>query len=164
MKVFVVLCLIGLAAAGHFPHPGHGYHGRRCSKELVKITAMKCKLDHDEECTTETKVVGDKVTYEKGECKNVEVCEPVHFVPRHVFKRAAEADADYGYAHPPCEKVMKEICKREPIKTPVEKEVEICTLTPKEVCEEVETTAAKLTCETIKGDPMEEEEMEEVEA
>jgi len=31
-----------------------------------------------------------------------------------VFKRAAEAnaDADYGYAHPPCEKVMKEICKR----------------------------------------------------
>ena len=32
------------------------FSGRRCSKELVKITATKCKLDHDEECTTETKV------------------------------------------------------------------------------------------------------------
>jgi len=31
-----------------------------------------------------------------------------------------------------------------------------------QVCEEVETTAAKLTCETIKGDPMEEEEEKEV--
>merc|ERR1711933_97842 len=113
-------------------------------------------LCHDEECTTELKVVGDKISYEKGECKEVEVCEPVHFVPRHVFKREAEP------SHlPPCEKVTKEICKREPVKTPVEKNVETCVLNPKQVCEEIETTAPKLTCETIKGDAPEEMEEEE---
>ena len=33
------------------------FSGRRCSKELVKITVQKCRLDHDEECTTELKVI-----------------------------------------------------------------------------------------------------------
>merc|ERR1712035_2704 len=144
MKVLMILCLAGLATAAHFPHPGPFGHGRRCSKELVKITVNKCRLDHDEECTTETKVVGDKISYKKGECKEVDVCEPIHFVPRHIFKR--EASAEPGY-HPECEKVTKEICKREPVKEPVEKEVEVCVLTPKQVCEEVETSAPQLTCE-----------------
>ena len=110
-----------------------------------------CRLEFEKSCNTETKVVGDRVSYEEGECKEIEVCKPVHVVPRlgHYHKREAEAEAG-GYGHVECEKETKEVCRKVPVKTPVEKEVEICTNTPSEVCEDVERKVPKLTCEEIK--------------
>jgi hypothetical protein len=151
MKLLALLGLVGLVAGDGFY--GFRAHGPACTKELETIMATVCRLEGDEACTTETKVVGENLTYEKGECKEIEVCKPVHFIPKfgpHYRKREAEAEASSGYGHTECEKETKEICKQVPVKTPVEKEVEICTTTPKQVCEEVERKAPKVTCERIK--------------
>merc|ERR1712212_749613 len=78
MKIFVVLGFLGLVAAG--PSRYYGY-GPKCSKELETITVKLCRLEFEKSCTTETKVVGDRVSYEKGECKEIEVCKPVHLFP-----------------------------------------------------------------------------------
>merc|ERR1711872_304755 len=147
MKVFVALALISVVA-------GSGYIRPHCTKALGKITVKKCRLDYTEECSTATKEVGQRISYEKGECKEIEVCKPVHFVPKygprhHYGKREAEAEASYG-PHVECEKTTKEVCKQVPVKTPVEKEFETCTRIPKEVCEDVETSVPKVTCETLK--------------
>ena len=54
-----------------------------CKVESVTIEFTNCKVVYDEACTTEDKVVGDKVTYdEECEEKEVEECKPVHYVPR----------------------------------------------------------------------------------
>jgi len=148
MKAFLVLSFVGLAAAS-----GYGY-GPACTKELVSITVKACRLEAGErECTSETKVVGDKISYDK-ECKEVEVCKPVHFIPRvaghygRYGKRSADAEAEASYTE--CEKETKEVCKRVPVKTPVEKEVETCSSSPKEVCEDVERKVPKLVCSQVK--------------
>merc|ERR1712243_247445 len=65
---------------------------------------------------------------------------------RRLWKRSADAEASYTE----CEKETKEICKRVPVKTPVEKEVETCSQTPVEVCEEVERKVPKLVCSEVK--------------
>merc|ERR550519_2913730 len=121
---------------------------RECKVEMVTIVRTNCKVEFDEECTSEEKVVGDKVTYEK-ECeeKEVEECQPVHYIPRSGLG---------GYANLPtklenkCEKVMKMVCKDVPKKEEVMKEVEICVKTPKESCEESEQLAPSTTCERVK--------------
>ena len=58
---------------------------RSCKVEMITISRTNCRVEFDEECTTEEKVVGDKVTYEK-ECEEEEVeeCKPVHYIPRQV--------------------------------------------------------------------------------
>ena len=58
---------------------------RSCKVEMITISRTNCRVEFDEECNTEEKIVGDKVTYEK-ECeeKEVEECKPVHYIPRQV--------------------------------------------------------------------------------
>jgi hypothetical protein len=59
------------------PPPG------RCTSKPTTIKVKSCRLEQDRACTSELKVVGDKVTYEKGECKQVEVCKPpAYYLPR----------------------------------------------------------------------------------
>ena len=55
--------------------------------ESVSITWTNCKIEFTESCTMEEKVVGDRITY-KEECaeKEVEVCKPVHYIPRFLSK------------------------------------------------------------------------------
>ena len=54
-----------------------------CKVEMVTIVRTNCKVEFDEACTTEEKVVGDKVTYdEECEEKDVQECKHVHYVPR----------------------------------------------------------------------------------
>merc|ERR1712133_127359 len=89
MKVFV------------FAVAGAGYIRPHCTKALEKITVKKCRLEYTEECSTATKEIGQRISYEKGECKEIEVCKPVHFVPKyglrpHYGKREAEAKAGYA--------------------------------------------------------------------
>ena len=70
---------------GRFGSPRHGHRivQQECKVEMVTIVRTNCKVDFDEACTTEEKVVGDKITYDK-ECedKEVEECKPVHYIPR----------------------------------------------------------------------------------
>jgi len=119
-----------------------------CKVEMVTMVRTHCKVEFDEACTTEEKVVGDKVTYDKVcEEKEVEVCKPVHYIPRSGLG---------GYANLPskldseCEKVMRNVCKDVPKKEEVMKEVEICVKTPKETCEQGEQLAPTTTCEKVK--------------
>ena len=54
-----------------------------CKVESVTIVLTNCRVEYDEACTTEEKVVGDKVTYDEVcEEKEVEKCKPVHYIPR----------------------------------------------------------------------------------
>merc|ERR1712121_10114 len=76
MKVFVALAFV-------FAVAGAGYIRPHCTKALEKITVKKCRLEYTEECSTATKEIGQRISYEKGECKEIEVCKPVHFVPKY---------------------------------------------------------------------------------
>ena len=71
---------------GFFGSPRHVVHDiiqEECTVERVIIAWTTCKVEFDEACTTEEKVVGDKITFDQ-ECeeKEVEECKPVHYVPR----------------------------------------------------------------------------------
>merc|ERR1711892_846201 len=130
------------------PGNGRGYHHGPppCATEEEVITVTKCDLVPEKICTSETIVVGEKITgYEEGECKEVEVCAPA---PHHGYgyhgygKRSAEP----GYG---CEKVLKKVCKKVPVKTEVTKDIETCSEVPKEVCEPVEKVVPKVTCKKV---------------
>merc|ERR1712168_1463945 len=90
MKVVIALSLISVAA-------GAGYLRPHCTKELETITVKKCRLEYDESCASESKVIGQRVTYEKGDCKEVEVCKPAVFVPKYgLHHRYGKREADPG--------------------------------------------------------------------
>ena len=58
-----------------------------CKVEMVTIVRTNCKVEFDEACTTEEKVVGDKVTYdEECEEKEIEECKPVQYIPRYLMR------------------------------------------------------------------------------
>merc|ERR1711872_434226 len=109
----------------------------QCSVESVSITWTNCKIEFTESCTMEEKVVGDRITY-KEECeeKEVEVCKPVHYIPRSnlggIVSAPRKVDTD-------CKTVMKKVFK----------EVEICVQTPNEKCTEGTQLAPKTTCEKV---------------
>jgi hypothetical protein len=88
------------------PPPG------RCTSAPTTIKVKACRLEQDKVCTTELKVVGDKVSYEKGECKQVEVCKPLaYFVPRTGYgkqKRATFHEQMKGYSYLLHEQKMRE--------------------------------------------------------
>merc|ERR1739844_424430 len=103
---------------------------------------MACKLVPDKSCSTETVKIGEKITgFEKGDCKEIEVCKYGY----RGYHGKRSADAEPGYVHAPCEKVTKEVCKSVPVKADVNKDIESCTEVPKEVCEEVDKVVPKVT-------------------
>ena len=94
-KLLSLICLLVLCQAiadpdsefefGLFGSPVFGPIGadQGCKEEMVTIVRTNCKVEFDEACTTEEKVVGDKVTYdEECEEKEVEECNHVHYIPR----------------------------------------------------------------------------------
>ena len=84
--------------------------------------------------------------YEKGDCKEVEVCKHAY------WKREAVAEAHYGhkdYGYVECEKEMKEVCKQEPVVEEKSKDREYCKFMPKKVCAEKTFKVPKLVCEEI---------------
>merc|ERR1712111_86911 len=129
------------------PGYGHiGYHPAPCVKELETIKATACKLVPEKTCATETVKIGEKITgFEKGDCKEIEVCAHGYGFRGYHGKRSAEAEPGYVHA---CTKVKKEVCKSVPVKADVNKDVETCTEVAKEVCEEVEKIVPKVTCKT----------------
>merc|ERR1712221_45518 len=81
------------------PGYGHiGYHPAPCVKELETIKATACKLVPEKTCSTETVKIGEKITgFEKGECKEIEVCKPVN--------------GDVSKDIESCTEVAKEVCE-----------------------------------------------------
>ena len=149
--MFQIIVLLGaFASTMSMPEPGYGYHGYHhpppCVKEHETIKVSSCKLVPEKTCATETVKIGEKITgFEKGDCKEIEVCAPGYGYRGYHGKRSAEAEPGYVHA---CTKVKKEVCKSVPVKADVTKDVETCTEVAKEVCEEVEKIVPKVTCKT----------------
>merc|ERR1719470_575845 len=79
MIQFLVLLASASVALGS--PAGFGYHGRhigyphpKCTRELEKVTRKFCKLELEKTCSTETKTFTKITGFEKGECKDIEVC------------------------------------------------------------------------------------------
>ena len=115
-------------------------------------------MEYEKECTTKTKKFIKITGYEDTDCKEIEVCKHgnnhrfpvadftsiilvVHSYHRHFFHKR---DADHGYE---CEKEMKTVCKKKPVKEEVEKEFEYCVPKPSKVCEEKEVKIPTVICE-----------------
>merc|ERR1711971_335401 len=172
MQVFVVLSLAAstfglpsaqyagygdIGAPAYGPGLGHGviHHKDPCEEGTETIMVKKCHLEPDKSCTSEEVVVGSKVVgHEEPVCEEVEGCADPH--EGYHGKRSAQfgfgGPPGFGYGghhETPC--VKHKVCKQgAPIEKDVTKEVETCSVTSKEVCEDVEKKVAKLTCKKHK--------------
>jgi len=150
MKIYLFVVLVsqvlGSPFGPGFGHHGYGYPLHGCKRELKAEMKKFCSIKYEKECTTETKTFTKITGFEKGDCKEIEVCKfgygPVG--PYGYHKRSAQP---HGYAVPECEKEMKEVCKKVPVKEEVSKEFELCRPAPKEECEEREIKVPTLNCE-----------------
>ena len=106
---------------GPYGPPHHGY-GPKCEKGVKTVTKKFCGVKIEKECVTETKTFTKITGYEKGDCKEVEVCKHGYGFGHH------------GYPVPECEKETKEVCRQVPTKEEVSKDFELCRPVPKEVC------------------------------
>jgi hypothetical protein len=153
-QVLILSALVATAAAapapepeaephGFYGHVGHGYHGPPCKHVLEEKTKEVCYYEPEKKCETKTTTYKVITGYEKGECKEVEVCKNSPY-GHHGYGRRAAAP-HYGYVE--CEKETKEICEQVP--TIEEKTVdhEICHYEPKKVCEEKTFQVPTLACE-----------------
>ena len=129
------------AKAGPHGFYGHVYHGPPCTHVLVEKTKEVCYYEPEKKCETKTSTYKVITGYEKGECKEVEVCKH----PLWRRRRAAEPKAHYGYIE--CEKETKEVCKQEPVVEEKTEDHELCHFTPKKVCEEKTFKVPTLACE-----------------
>merc|ERR1711962_1979537 len=122
----IIVSLGTFASTLCLPEPGYGYHGYHhpppCVKDHETIKVSACKLVPEKTCATETVKIGEKITgFEKGDCKEIEVCAPGYGYRGYHGKRSAEAEPGYVHA---------------------------CTEVAKQVCEEVEKIVPKVTCKT----------------
>jgi len=122
---------------------GHGgYSGHRvphCIHQLEEVEREVCRYEPERMCETKTQTYKVITGYEKGDCKEIEVCRPSFY-----HKREAS-----GYGYIECEKEKKEVCKREPTIEEKEKEYEVCRYERKEVCEMKTVKVPQLLCEDI---------------
>merc|ERR1712179_572954 len=108
---------------------GHGgYSGHRvphCIHQLEDVEREVCRYEPERMCETKTQTYKVITGYEKGECKEIEVCRPSFY-----HKREAS-----GYGYIECEKEKKEY--------------EVCRYERKEVCEMKTVKVPQLLCEDI---------------
>jgi len=131
-----------------------GYHAvvpvvPLCKHTLETTTQEVCRLEPKKVCETKTQTYTKFTGYEKGDCKEIEVCK----APVWRKKRSAEASPDasadafgYGYVVPVCEKETKEICRPVPTTEEVSKDLEWCYYAPEKVCEDVEVKVPSVKC------------------
>merc|ERR1712014_291365 len=96
---------------------GYGYHHLPvplCKHSLETATKELCRLEPEKVCETKTQTYTKITGYEKGDCKEIEVCK----APVWRKKRAADP---HGYIVPTCEKETKEICRPVPTTKEVSK-------------------------------------------
>merc|ERR1712055_123117 len=147
MQIAAVLCLAAVTLGSPVADPSLGY-GQPCINEHETILVKACP--------TESKVVGKKVTgHEDPVCEEVKGCAPGHtFGPGygHPFGKR-EAEAQYGHSvQVGCAEITHKVCSPgKPILEDVTEEIETCSVSSKEVCEDIEKTVPKLTCKTVKA-------------
>merc|ERR1712240_44849 len=133
----LLLCATSTVLAGPVADPkafGVGYgHVSPCVTEPDTIPVSACRLAPEKVCTTETIVVGKKVTgHEDPVCEEVKGCAP------HI--------GYHGYIE-----TTHQVCQPgKPIIEDVTEDVETCTVTQKEVCDEIQKHVPKTTCKTAK--------------
>jgi len=148
MFVVLVSQVLGSPFGPGYGHHGYGYLHHGCKKELKAVMKKFCSIKYEKECTTETKTFTKITGFEDGECKEIEVCKYGPVGPYGYHKRSAQP---HGYVVPKCEKEMKKVCKKVPVKEEVSKEFELCRPAPKEKCEEKEIQVPTLNCEEKEG-------------
>ena len=119
---------------------GHAYHGPPCTHVLVEKTKEVCYYEPEKVCETKTSTYKVITGYEKGECKEVEVCK------HHGWRRRRSPHGPHLHHHE-CEKEVKEVCGVVPTVEEKSEEVELCHIEPEKVCEEKEVEVPKLVCE-----------------
>merc|ERR1719250_259483 len=154
LQFLVLLASLSAVLSSPFRHGYHhgpiiAYAHPKCTKTLEKVTKELCRIELEKSCTTETKTFTKITGFEKGDCKEIEVCKHGHGFPIH-HGYHGKRSASPGYIVPKCEKVTKEICKKVPVKEEVSKDIDLCTRTPKKVCEEKEINVPKIVCEEKK--------------
>merc|ERR1712212_1232792 len=120
MKVLALLASValvaGVPAADPDPHGyGYVYHApvALCKHSLETETKELCRLEPEKVCETKTRTYTKIAGYEKGDCKEIEVCKAP------VWRKRRSADP-HGYLAvvPKCEKETKKICKDVEVKVP----------------------------------------------
>merc|ERR1712059_117490 len=147
MKVIALLATVALVAGVPVADPdpygygyGHVYHAPvLCKHSLETITKELCRLEPEKVCETKTKTYTKITGFEKGDCKEIEVCKAP------VWRKRRAADP-HGYIVPACEKETKEICRTVPTTEEVSKDLEWCYYKPKKVCKDVEVKVPKVDC------------------
>merc|ERR1711872_502681 len=148
MFVVLVSHVLGSPFGPGFGHHGYGYPLHGCKRELKAEMKKFCSIKYEKECTTETKTFTKITGFEKGDCKEIEVCK-YGYGPYGYHKRSAKP---HGYIVPECEKEKKEVCKKVPVTEEVSKDFELCRPSPKEECEDREIKVPTLNCEEKKED------------
>merc|ERR1712114_124225 len=121
---------LGHAFHGH----GHGYLVSPCKHTVEEVEKEICRYEPEKKCETKTQTYKVITGYEKGECKEIDVCKhPLH------HKREARPHG-YGYGYVACVKEKKEKSK----------DRELCHLEPKKVCKMITVKVPKLDCEEEK--------------
>merc|ERR1712180_473955 len=154
IQLSILVCATTMVLSSPVADPkafGVGYgHVSPCVTEPDTIPVSACRLEPEKVCTTETIVVGKKVTgHEDPVCEEVKGCAP--HIGYH-GKREAEAGI-FGHAlgYHGCVETTHQVCQPgKPIIEDVTKDVETCTVTQKEVCDEIQKHVPKTTCKTAK--------------
>merc|ERR1711936_412300 len=156
--MFWILILASVAPGGfgHLPLPHIGHHhlelhhlpGPICKLEFEKVTKEFCHLKPKRVCETKTHEYKVVTGHEKGDCKEIEVCKPLHYRRR----RSPHGFLDHPYHECETEKEKKEVCAVVPTVEEKSDEVEHCHIEPEKVCEEKEVEVPKHVCEDEDSD------------
>merc|ERR1711962_129538 len=110
-----------------------------CIQELEEVEKEVCRFEPEKKCETKTQEYEVITGYEKGECKEIEVCKRNFY-----HKREAR-----GYGRIECEKEKKEVCKREPTVEKKSKDFEVCRIESNKKCEMKKVKVPVRYCEEI---------------
>merc|ERR1712243_86966 len=83
-------------------HTVHTHRVPHCIQEFEEVEKEVCRFELEKKCETKTQEYEVITGYEKGECKEIEVCKRNFY-----HKREAR-----GYGRIQCKKEKKEVCKR----------------------------------------------------
>merc|ERR1712037_434376 len=159
MLWILMLASVTHGGLGHSPLHLHGHVGYHvelhhlppppiCKLEFEKVTKEFCHLKPKRVCETKTHEYKVVTGHEKGDCKEIEVCAPLH----HRRRRSPHGFLHHGHPYHECEKEKKEVCAVVPTVEEKSDEVELCHIEPEKVCEEKEVEVPKHVCEDEDSD------------
>ena len=106
----------GPGAPNYFPHPARfGLPPPlppNCKPELRSVKREFCRVKVEKDCKTEKKTFNRLAGYEKGECREVEICK---------------------FSPGPCTAETRKVCEQRPVMEQVSKDIEFCVPKPVKV-------------------------------